>query len=375
MPTLKPLFDFVLDVLRIWKGDARAKAALLCITGGIGMLSQSIWMPVIQVVAVRVTGRTDIVTDMPLWLSVPLGGGLIATGLWLLSRVYGNQAAKPASTLIAIRHQSQEALGSQLTAGDLPASLGNAAILPLDVDQSSFYLDGRVHDVAGAVRVQERLRSKVEGMVVAHPGAEVAYYGIAHIPFAFLAGAELSTKPRIQLFELDRGSGRWRWVDAVAPGDDLGVTTAAQDSGEGTRDVAIRIAVSFPVPEADVAEALGRPFHDRLITVAAPARDIIHTTAQIEAVCKAFDRVLDELHNNLPKDVRVHVFYAGPVSLAFSLGRRVTRTIHHRIRVHNFEGRSTPKYAWSLDVSGGLLPQAMVERPVVGSGAATAAAE
>lgn len=71
----------------------------------------------------------------------------------------------------------------------------------------------------------------------------------------------------------------------------------------------------------------------------------------------------------------MHVFYAGPVSLAFSLGRRVTRTIHHRIRVHNFEGRSTPKYAWSLDVSGDLLPQAMVERPVAVEGASTAAAE
>ena len=53
-----------------------------------------------------------------------------------------------------------------------------------------------------------------------------------------------------------------------------------------------------------------------------------------------------------PGPARIHVFYSGPMSVAFCLGRQISPTIHSPVFVYNFSAKATPKYAWALHVNG-----------------------
>jgi hypothetical protein len=58
---------------------------------------------------------------------------------------------------------------------------------------------------------------------------------------------------------------------------------------------------------------------------------------EIETVCPAFRQVLNDLQARLEKNAIVHAFYAGPVSLGFSLGRWISWIIHHRAQPHDYD--------------------------------------
>jgi hypothetical protein len=108
------------------------------------------------------------------------------------------------------------------------------------------------------------------------------------------------------------------------------------------------------------------PFEDVCISIAKPRIDAITHYSQIEIIAAAFRRVLDDLHARVAEAHTVHVFYAGPVSLGFSLGRRISRTIHHRVVVYNYTARTNPRYAWGVEVNGGnATPETVVVRPAL----------
>lgn len=362
------ILDVALWAWELWRGNARSKAGISLITGGTAVLAPSVIVTIIQLAAQGSAAGGD-PNAAPWWVATFIGVSMVATGVYLIVTL--PQEAK--ATVIAIRHQSQEALSSSISPRDLPWHLRKANIFPVNIDQSTSYREGCVSDPVGALRQQQDLLPRVKAMLDGHPGAEIAYYGIAHVPFVFLAGVDLSTKARLNLFELDRGTGNWRYVDADFGGRDLGVSVAEGDGGPDAIDIAVRISISFTVNEALVAACLGRPFHDRHLSVPAPGRDIVTSMDQVEEVATQFNRLLDDIKERFPLTHRVHVFYAGPVSLAFSLGRRISRTNHHRIFVHNYEARSTPEYRWAVEMSGDMRPEDRVVWADPASAAAAAA--
>jgi len=184
------------------------------------------------------------------------------------------------------------------------------------------------------------------------PTAAIGYYGIVHVPLQFLAGCSVSTWHEVALFELNRTDKQWRELGKEGRGPDLGLTV--QTVSRPLRPVAavVRIAISYAVPWADVAEVVEGPFEDIRVAITPPRTDAVTHHTQVEMICTAFRQILDDLQVRLERDAVVYVFYAGPVSLGFSLGRRISRAIHHRVQIHNYNARATPWYAWGIEVSG-----------------------
>ena len=293
----------------------------------------------------------------PLW-----GVLLIVLGLGFFIRT-ASSAPRPASgtrrTVVAVHHQSMEALTRPLLPSALPLELAGADIHPFDINQGSFYVGGILTTPGAAVRLQMDLATRLRAFLDSRPNAEIVYYGKAHVPLVFLAGHTLSTGAPIRLFELDRQSGDWRAIDQ-RDGEDLGFRVARAASGDGASDVAVRISVSYHVHAADVREVLGRPYRDVHLSIADPRVDAIRTKHQIETMTRAFRQLLDQLHGEQPGTARIHVFYSGPMSLAFSLGRQISPTIHSPVLVYNFTAKTIPKYGWAVHINGDGSPESMI---------------
>jgi hypothetical protein len=346
--------DRVLDAaLQAWKlycGTARAKISLALIVGGVAIINQG-WVQALVGAAWEAAFQRPLhLPDIP-----PLYGVLlIVLGLafFLWTAAQEHRAAFAARrTVIDIHHRSMEGLTRPLTASDLPPDFKDADIHPFDIDQSSLYGGGVLSGHSAAIRMQSDIATRVRTFLGSKPNAEIIYHGKAHIPLAFLAGHTLSTDTPVRFYELDRQNGSWWPIDEGTDGEDLRVRVE-RASDAGTSDVVIRISISYLVHAADVVEALGRPYRDVHLTIADPRVDAVRTRRQIETIAGRFRQILDTLKAEHPGPSRVDVFYSGPMSLAFCLGRQISSTIHPPVFVHNFTANTTPKYAWALHVNG-----------------------
>jgi hypothetical protein len=266
---------------------------------------------------------------------------------------------QPVGTFIAIRHQSFEPLTGRLSEESLPDHLRHCKIQHIECDQSSFLTSG-VCDPVGAVRQQHnQFVNNLLAWRRANPEAAISYYGIVHIPLQFCAGYAVSTWPKVVLFELDRNTNCWYEL-ATGNGPKLGLSVKTISRPANAVAVAIRIAISFDISQNDLDDVVSQPYEDIQIEIEKRRIDAITHYNQVNEVCNAFRQVLDNLHGRVDKSLIVHVFYAGPVSLGFSLGRRISRTIHHQVNVYNYTARTSPRYAWGIKINSGDSPESSV---------------
>ena len=292
--------------------------------------------------------------DAPWWVGA--ASAVIGVGVFLIGLV--SASIEPPGQFIAIHHQSFQPLTSPLPNNALPRKMRKRKMSTLECDQSNF-LSGGAFDPIGAVRQQQRLAQDVAAIRKADSKAALGYYGIVHIPLQFLAGCSVSTFPEVALFELHRETSTWRELqDGDCP--DLEVTVKRVADPPSPIACVVRIAVSYPVSPLGPPEVVAGPYREYLISVGKPGIDKVTHYKQVEALVSVFRTVLDEIHDELPNNLIVHVFYAGPVSVGFSLGRRISRTIHNPLIVYNFTASIKPSYAWGVEVTKEGRPQDMV---------------
>jgi hypothetical protein len=231
-------------------------------------------------------------------------------------------------------------------------------IATYDCDQSNFLSLG-AFDPVGAVRQQQRMITEIAGILKADSSAALGYYGIVHIPLQLLAGCGVSSFPQVSLFDLHRETGTWRELQA-GTGPELDVRTTRTTDPSHPIACVIRVEVSYAVRPGDVAEVVAGPYRDYSISIGKPGIDKITHYGQVEEISSAFRKVLDEIHGELPSNLVVHVFYSGPVGLGFTLGRRISRTIHNPVAVYNYTANTRPAYAWSVEVTKEGRPEDMV---------------
>jgi hypothetical protein len=291
--------------------------------------------------------------DTPWWV-----GGLVIV-LGLIVYFAGEQRDRAGKgRFVAIRHQSFQPLTGPVTKDSLPRKQRDREIVTLECDQSNF-LSGGAFDPIGAVRQQQRLAHDIATVRKTDPTAGLGYYGIVHIPLQFLAGFSVSTFPEVSLFELHRETSTWREL-LTSFGPDLDVRLNRVADPPSPIACVVLISVSYAIDAADPSEVVPGPYREYSLSIGKPGIDRVTHYSQIEKLCSNFRTILDEVHEQLPRNLIVHVFYAGPVSVGFSLGRRISRTIHNPVIVYNYTARTTPAYAWGVEVTKDGEPKDMV---------------
>lgn len=298
--------------------------------------------------------------DAPWWIGLPII--FLGFVLFILGFITDHSGSHKGQ-FVAIRHQSFQPLAGTLPVKALPSRMRRRRIQPYDCELSSF-MTGTTINPKAAVLAQQKLASHIAGVRLSDPDAALGYYGIVHIPFQFLAGCSISTYPEVLLFEHDRSNGNWTELKSGA-GQNLTPKVARISDPTDPSAVVIRIEISYPVAPAEVSKIIPTGYREYKLTIANPGIDKITHYGQVEAICVLFRNILDEVHNQLSANLPIHVFYAGPVSLGFSLGRRISRTIHNQVFVYNFTAQTNPGYSWGIDVTRDAPAESMVVTPQV----------
>lgn len=275
-----------------------------------------------------------------------IGVFLILLGLlvYIVERIIGAYGGQP---LLALRHQSFLPIPPSLSNVDLPRRISMKRVRPIDCDLYPV-MSGTTKNLEAALSIQADWAQKAVGAITGAPDAPVAYYGIVHIPFQFLAGCRFSTYRKIELFELERGTNRWRELSSRRIGNALSVKVDRHMQAGESGDVSIRISVSYLVHLREVEKILKPPFDDIHLHITEPRIDAVRSCEDLTGIASIFRREID---SDQVRGKRLHIFYSGPVSLGFSLGQQIRPSIHGEVRVYNYDASACPPYEWSVSMS------------------------
>jgi hypothetical protein len=260
------------------------------------------------------------------------------------------RVATNSGTTVVVIHQSMETISSQGIKAKVSEFLPDRNIREFLIDQSDLYMAGVLTSPSEAVLRQQVIIEGVKSVLQQDASAEIAYGGIAHVPLLFLAGFQLATKRAVRLIEHCRDRDTWDQLDGREAGPGLDMETSIPRS-DAHGDVVLRVSISFDVAEDLTKVICSNPLASLHLKVPAPARDIVTHDKIVEHYTLRFRRTLDSISSFLPNTRQVHLFYAGPATLAFNFGRQISRTTHPEVAVYNYAFRPEPKYSWGLVIN------------------------
>jgi nucleoside phosphorylase len=187
--------------------------------------------------------------------------------------------------------------------------------------------------------------------------ARLVFGGLAAIPLVVLAGHIVSARRHVRLFDFHEHD--WSWPGTPDGFPKLVRSDLPKRPIKEPGEAIIRMAISYPVTRTDT-DSLGLGAHLEIdVALTEPARFVVKSEDQIREYGRVFRTTLDQLRVVMPGCRRVHIFYAGPMALAFHFGQMISENIHPPVTVWNY----SRAYEWGIDLAAAVTGEPCVVRP------------
>lgn len=267
------------------------------------------------------------------------------------------KAAEAPTLIISAQSLRQIGVGELLPALDPSAQRHELEFLPLDF--TDLVENKAITDPEAAAARVAGAQGVLLTALARRGDARLVFHGLASIPLTVLAGHVVSDRRPVTLFDYHPELSTWAWPGTGEDFPPLAVSGVPKRRVNDAGDVLVRMGVSYPVLPAQTLAAVPAPRVQIDLSVPDQKRSMVRSEAQTRAYGAAFRAVLDAVRAKVPNCRRVHLFYAGPVSLAFHLGQQISENIHPPVVVWNF----SRGYDWAIDLGRAVAGELCVVRP------------
>jgi nucleoside phosphorylase len=267
------------------------------------------------------------------------------------------------SPILLIRMQSLRPIAPDELLGSLGSDLKGRDIETVALDFTDLVKVDVLTSPEEATRRLIDPQGILFGAMARRGDAELVFHGLVHIPLAVLAGHLITDRQRVRMFDFhpNIGSGTWTWPDSdnehLPP---MEVRSLPRRKVNRQGDAMVRLSVSYQVSSAQSRAIVPAPMLEVEMAVPRPERGIVKSEDQTRQYGREFRRVIDTIAQQSPRCQRVHLFYAGPVSLAFHLGQQISANIHLPVTVWNFR---RGVYEWGIDLAAAAIGESSVVYP------------
>jgi nucleoside phosphorylase len=190
---------------------------------------------------------------------------------------------------------------------------------------------------------------------------DFVFHGLVHIPLAILAGYLVTDRQPVEVFELHSSADEvtWGWPDDGHSFPMLTVNGLPGQINESTGEGVLRVSVSYRVTPRQTAAVVPTPFLAVDIAAPAPERNIVRSDKQLRTYGRTFRHAIDRIAERAPGLQHLSLFYAGPVSLGFHLGKQISENIHPPVIAWNYRRG----YDWAIDLAAASLGEGCIVRP------------
>ncbi len=232
----------------------------------------------------------------------------------------------------------------------------------VSLDFTTLVKGGVFTDPASAVQQLTAPQGAFATAIARSSETELVFHGLAHIPLLVLMGHLVSDRVPVRLFDFhpSPGSNTWAWSDEGQNFPPMEVYGLPGQRSWQAKDVVLRVSVSYKVlSDQALAVVPPRAIEIDLTVVPEPVRGVVQSEKQVREYGRVFRRTLDWIAQNMPTGQRVHLFYAGPVALAFHLGQQISENIHPPVTVWNYHRR----YDWAIDLADAYIGEECIVPP------------
>jgi hypothetical protein len=212
-----------------------------------------------------------------------------------------------------------------------------------------------IDPLAAAERVASP-RGRLLGELARHADARLVFGGLAAIPPVVLAGHVVTARRDVRLIDFHERD--WSWPGNAGGHPPLQRSTLPKRAIKEPGEVLIRMAISYPVTKADTDPVGLSPRLEIDLSLDEPVRFVVKSEEQTREYGRAFRATLDQLRTVMPRCQRVHLFYAGPMALAFHLGQMISENIHPPVTAWNF----SRAYEWGIDLGAAVVGESCIVR-------------
>ena len=263
--------------------------------------------------------------------------------------------------LLVIRAQSLRPIAGDEILGAFDDDLKGRDLETLPLDFTDLAPSGAITDPESAARRLADPQGALLGALARRGDADLVFHGLAHVPLIFLAGHLVTDRQPVRLFDFhpEVGGGTWAWpgAESFPP---LEISGMPERKVRRTGDAVVRVSISYETTAAQTRAAVPRPALEIDAALQEPKRGVVQSEDQVRRYGQVFRReVLDPIARLAPGIERVHVFYAGPVALAFHLGQQISENIHPPVVVWNY----SRGYGWAVDLAAAAVGEPCVVRP------------
>lgn len=270
--------------------------------------------------------------------------GFLQSG-WLPKNRHTESATRK---YIAIQHLSRHLRPSVTTsARTFLANFAPDDLLEVVIDQTEFYKQGSFINPAEALHRQEEIFARLEEIQQEFPDHVLGYFGLAHIPLMFQLGFRINRR-EVQVFGNDYKTAAWVALPDRSRIPDVRIEGLPSQPIRQSGDVVMLMSVSYEINSLEPREIVSNALAFIHIHSERPKEGIVDSFEVLDAFTDAFREVREIIAT--PSVERIHLFYAGPPTLAFRCGQQINPNIDPDFIVYNYSRQDRPRYRWALNL-------------------------
>lgn len=346
----------LIEKVKVWFRDWHDKKITLMLIGTgcaaiLAGFSTPFWlMPLIQLLNEKLHSNISVPESENDYIVMFTGVGVGLLLIFLGVR-YRQRNKSKNKKMIQIHHSSIEGVNYS----SIRADLDDYDVIPITINQYQDLNKINEFNLKMAWKKQEQAMTDILAYINEPSTKEIAYFGLAHIPFQFLLGYQIADKTDVQFFEWNRVEKYWMPLSKEEnsfPKMVLNRDESKQLPNE-VEEVVIKVGITFEIYDWQLEGHNLENLNSYYFRLEPPRLDAITSNNQINTYKRQFRDLLTEIHHKYQRLKKVHIFLSAQPSVVFSLGSTISARMDSNkdFWIYNYMGSSPIKYPWALKIS------------------------
>lgn len=212
----------------------------------------------------------------------------------------------------------------------------------INIECERFYNNGIVTNPQEMLKKTESIKESIENNTRKSSPENLKFYyaGMAQVPFAFLAGTIFTNIQAVEVYDWDRENKKWYYLKkSNKPKIQINIERPINVKNI----MAIEIAISYDIDRNNTLEAIGNIPILKIKAQTIATDNALDIDSQ-KHIASEFHKILDK-YNYVDE---IHIFIAAQNSMVFNLGRQVSKRVHSKVLVWQYENQNTIKNPWAV---------------------------
>ncbi|MCZ2259421.1 SAVED domain-containing protein [Sporosarcina sp. G11-34] len=330
-------------VKTLFKNRAKIKIPSLFLFAGVGLLGTDYW----NYIFCFLTKATSTFTPLDIGVSITtkvVGLALIVfAAYWAHRLMANNQKNSQEKAIVTVKQFSIDSSEKNFI------SSKPKKVQYIHLDQRRLDGESRMEWIRRSIIQQKEIINDTHYVVERWDQPTLHYEGLAHIPFVFLLGYQLSDKRKLLFLEWDENKKKWGKLPQSIEGNypPLEMYEKVNESKQEAKDVTILVSLTTEIHHFQLEGMDAYNYNHYHLKLSNCKRHAIVCLDQLNEYKEQFRNLIDNIKPDYPRLKRVHVFISAQTSLVFNLGSSLNRN-DAEFWVYNFEINSTIQYPWGL---------------------------